>query len=239
MRRVKLRDSTEHSSSQNVSICLPIFHALEKSCTCPNCPVAGASPRRKCWVVTCLTVALAGIKTSASGDRNRRGRGSSNSAFQLMLRNRSSAFKAESLCPTSVSPCLHSPRSAGGLRFSTLTSPRLFATGAEHSPCPYQEPYFSHLRVYGMETEQQAAKGHVICLHPQILSVPQNRYCQSKRKFKKYKRRGKQPLGHAAYEPTHTHGGKPQKGPEHMLDSNYLTAREISSKTQREEMRRK
>lgn len=89
------------------------FHALETNCKCPNCPVAGVSSRRKCWIVTCLTMVRAGIKTFATGDRNRGRRGSSNSPFQIMLQNNSSLFskpKAVNLPNISVNR-LHSPHS--------------------------------------------------------------------------------------------------------------------------------
>lgn len=54
-----------------------------------------------------------------------------------------------------------------------------------------------------------------------------------------YKRREKQPLGYTGYESMHVHAGKLQTGPEHMLGSNDFTVREISYKTQKEEMRKK
>lgn len=113
LRRVTV-DSVEHSSSQ-ASEYLPSFHALEKSCKCPNCPAAGVSPRRKCWTFTCLTMVLARIKTSGTfqgtGDRNRGRGGSSNSPFQIMLQNNSCLFSKPKAVPNISANCLHSPSS--------------------------------------------------------------------------------------------------------------------------------
>lgn len=92
-------------------VCLHTFHALEKSCKCPNCPVAGVSSRRKCWIVTCLTTVLAGIKTTATGDRNRGRRRSSNSPFHMLQHNSSLFSKPKAVLNISVN-CLHSPHSS-------------------------------------------------------------------------------------------------------------------------------
>lgn len=81
---------------------------LRQAAKCLNCPV---SSRRKCWIVTCLIMVRAGIKTSATGDRNKGRRGSSNCPFQIMLQNNSSLFskpKAVNLPNISVNR-LHSP----------------------------------------------------------------------------------------------------------------------------------
>lgn len=70
-----------HYNHQN--ICPHTLYTLEKSCRCPNCPVADVSSIRK--MLDCYLPAE--IKVSATGERNRRRFGSSNSPFQIMLQN--------------------------------------------------------------------------------------------------------------------------------------------------------
>jgi len=95
LRRVKHNEQCGALFITSIRIFAFIHSMLETSCKCPNCPVAGVSSSRKCCIVTCLTMVCAGIKMSATGDRNGGRRGSSNSPFQIKLQNNSSVFKAK------------------------------------------------------------------------------------------------------------------------------------------------